>query len=353
MIPTPILIPRHKLTNPSSQGKVEPLSRLCGISTPVIFAAVSVCSLRPLDGHEGGCSQGLPCCVLLGSSKGYRILPFINLWTLLVTLNLVYAVAATSWPTYQILIAGCYASIFFTCLFQFSLTAHFVSAWLGSLFRKVHLFQDKIAVFNIPALEIDIDVDGLMVIRGLTISFLELTIVAHGIEVGIKLSDDMEPAIQTEECTVAFFRKIEIEDVYGNLKWGEFEMTFHKLAENALAAWRRRNGSRSGSASSSDAQYRRVATSKVNMTNERTGGSAMQNSSAKSSFESLTRLSFGDELARKEYEETLQWIQETSAVRQCGEYVKLIAQNCRMDEKVVDGIDEKEMASRNLFAASG
>lgn len=152
----------------------------------------------------------------------------------------------------------------------------------------------------------------------------------------------MELAIQTEECIVAFFRKIETGDVYGNLKWGEFEMTFHKLAENALAA----NGD---AVTARDPAQLRAPTlnigasqpPKVNMTNERTGGNAMPNSSAKSSFESLTRLSFGDELARKEYEETLQWIQKTSAVRQCGEF-KRIAQNCRMDEKVVDDIDEKE-----------
>ena len=96
-------------------------------------------------------------------------------------------------------------------------------------FRKVHFFHDKTAFFNIPALEIDTDVDGLMVIGGFPISSSEftITIVAHGMELGIKLSDDMELAIRTEECTIAFFRKIETGDMCGNLKWAEFEMTFH------------------------------------------------------------------------------------------------------------------------------
>jgi hypothetical protein len=47
-----------------------------------------------------------------------------------------------------------------------------------------HLIRDKLALFNLPALEIDTDVDGLLVIRGITISFSTLTLIAHGIELG-------------------------------------------------------------------------------------------------------------------------------------------------------------------------
>jgi hypothetical protein len=203
-------------------------------------------------------------------------------------------------------------------------------------FRKVHHFHEKRAFFNIPALDIDTDVDGLMVIGGLTISSSELTItiVAHGIELGIKLSDDMELAIRAEECTIAFFGKIEIGDMYGNLKWAEFETTFHQLAKNTLAT----DGD---AAMTPDPPQLRATT--LNMASEMMGGDAMKDSSAKSSFEYLTRLSFADELTGKEYEETLAWIQETSAIHQSGEYVKRVAQNSRTGGKVVDGIDEKEL----------
>lgn len=47
-----------------------------------------------------------------------------------------------------------------------------------------HLIRDKLALFNLPALEIDTDVDGLFVIRGMTISFSTLTLTVHGIELG-------------------------------------------------------------------------------------------------------------------------------------------------------------------------
>jgi hypothetical protein len=95
--------------------------------------------------------------------------------------------------------------------------------------KQLHFIDDKIAFFDIPALEIDTDVDGLMVLRGITFSLSTLSFVVHGVEVGIKLSDDMELAIQTERVTVALFRSIDIGDCFANLKGGEFEMTFGSL----------------------------------------------------------------------------------------------------------------------------
>ena len=56
------------------------------------------------------------------------------------------------------------------------------------------------ALFTLPALEIDQDVDGLLVIRGITISLSSLTIVAHGIELGMKLADDIELAMYADEA---------------------------------------------------------------------------------------------------------------------------------------------------------
>lgn len=55
-----------------------------------------------------------------------------------------------------------------------------------------HFVKDKIALFNLPALEIDTEVDGLMVIRGVTLSLSSLTLVAHGVEVGKWTSEPLE-----------------------------------------------------------------------------------------------------------------------------------------------------------------
>lgn len=178
--------------------------------------------------------SGAPLLVytlLLGESNGYRVLPYIPLWTLFTTLNLVYAVAATSWLLYWVFAAFCYPAILLACLFQFDAVAKRARRAFRTLLRDLQFINDKIAFFNLPALEIDTDVDGLLVIRGITFSLSTLTVIAHGVEVGIKLSDDMELAIQTEKVTVSLLRKIEVEDVYANVKGGEFEMTFGSLAK--------------------------------------------------------------------------------------------------------------------------
>ncbi|KAH6680499.1 hypothetical protein B0J14DRAFT_266846 [Halenospora varia] len=168
--------------------------------------------------------------VLLGEAKGYRVLPKIHLWPLFTTLNLLYAISSTSWLLYWVFTALCYPATFLVCLFQFGIVGRFVRNKLRTLLKVLQFIDDKIAFFNIPALEFDTEVDGLMVLRGITFSLSSLSFVVHGIEVGIKLGDNMELAIQTEKVTVKLFRKIEIGDCFANLKGGEYEMTFGRVA---------------------------------------------------------------------------------------------------------------------------
>ncbi|KAF2503357.1 hypothetical protein BU16DRAFT_38121 [Lophium mytilinum] len=203
--------------------------------TPNTFLASTVLGAALLSWPLRWIVSGAPLLVytiLLGASKEYRILPYIPLWTLFTTLNLVYAVAATSWLLYWVFAAFCYPTILLACLFQFDAAAKRARWAFRTLLRDLHFINDKIAFFNLPALEIDTDVDGLLVVRGFTFSLSSLTVVAHGIEVGIKLSDDMELAIQTEKVTISLLRKIEIDDVYANVKGGEFEMTFGTLQKD-------------------------------------------------------------------------------------------------------------------------
>ena len=112
------------------------------------------------------------------------------------------------------------------------------------------LTAGRIALFNLPALEIDTDVDGLFVIRGVTFSLSSFTLVAHGIELGksavearmqytnsalagLKLTNDIELAMYVDEVVVRLFRSIDIGDVYANVKGGKFEMTLGDLDEAA------------------------------------------------------------------------------------------------------------------------
>ena len=84
---------------------------------------------------------------------------------------------------------------------------------LRSLIRELRFVNDKVAVLDIPALEIDTSMDGLVVARGSTVLLSSLTLVAHGIEVGIKFSGDMEFAIQVDQIEIQLFRRINISGV--------------------------------------------------------------------------------------------------------------------------------------------
>jgi hypothetical protein len=132
---------------------------------------------------SGAAMQSL--LVLYGHSYGSRVLPDIPLWTILTSFNLLYALCSTSWLLYGVFTMCCYPTLMLTCLLQFDFAAKTARKYLRLLLKQLHFTRDKIALFNLPALEIDTDVDGLFVIRGVTISLSTLTIVAHGIELGM------------------------------------------------------------------------------------------------------------------------------------------------------------------------
>lgn len=188
---------------PTKLSSGEHLGRLTTAHLFAVFALTSVALFEwPLRWLLSGAPL-LTYSILLGATNGHRILPVFSTWTLLTTLNLVYAVSATSWLLYWFFVAGCYPMLFISCIFQFDVVADFVRRRLRAVLRGIQFTNDKVAFFDLPALEIDTDVDGLLVIRGLTVSLSSLTVIAHGVEVGIKLSDDLEIAIQVEQVKVS------------------------------------------------------------------------------------------------------------------------------------------------------
>lgn len=275
----------------------------------------------------------------IGEARDRRVLRAIHLWPILSTLNLTYAVCSTSWLLYWVFTTLCYIHIFFVCLFQFETASNMARRMLRRLLRELHFIDDKIAFFNIPALEIDTDVDGLMVLRGITFSLSTLSFVVHGVEVGIKLSDDMELAIQTEEVRVKLFRSIEIGDCFANLKGGEQEMTFKKLEAKSKdadgdavfiedtpllrAASKLSDHQRSIISESTESLLSPNALpaspkrpSMVKMTSRMTDGRPPEDGSAKDSYQSMKKLSLDNNLAGEKYQDILQHIQSTNAIQE-------------------------------------
>lgn len=304
---SPARKPATRKNEPKTYGDIGriPLLLLCGTILLLAFKFS-----WPIRWILSG-SAILSACLILGDYHQTRILAFTPLWTQLALLNLTYSACATSWLFWWIFALICYPIIFIACLFQFDMTATFVRQRLGRLLRQLHFINDKIALFNIPALEIDTNVDGLFVIRGVTLSLSHLTIVAHGVEVGIKLSEDVELSIQVDEVAVRLFRSILVSDVYANLKGGEFEMTFGKLA-------RRSTGD---SLVVSDTPLLEAAAVRGNTTrpdlarlrSRLTNGAVPQDVSAKAGLDAMTQIS-GDDTYQK-YRAALAYIEKTSAIQ--------------------------------------
>jgi hypothetical protein len=305
-------------------------SRRSGISYPLLFSSVTVLLVAlfkwPLRWFISG-APILQFTVLLGGAHGNRILPDFHLWPLFTTLNLVYAICSTSWLLYWVFAAVCYPALFLTCLFQFAFASDFARRSLRRLLKELHFIDDKIAFFEIPALEIDTEVDGLLVVRGITFSISTLSFVVHAVEVGIKLSDDMELAIQTERVEVRLFRGIWIGDCYSNVKGGRYEMTFADLEEKTKdidgdqvfveGTALLKAASRGPSVHQSPVES--IDERTMNMTDKMTNGKAPVDSSTDAGLKDMKKISPDNEKASGRYSQMLEHIKETSDIHQARE----------------------------------
>ncbi|KAK5124085.1 hypothetical protein LTR08_006101 [Meristemomyces frigidus] len=317
---TPSRIPRRPVGhNPNNNNEVDlpDAPNPATLTTPLIATCALIAAVATLQWTRrwllSGCAiESL--LILFGASLGSRIFHTIPLWTLLAFLNLAYAVSATSWLLYGFFAAACYPSILLTCLFQFAFAADFARKSSRRALRQLQFTRDKIALFNLPALEIDTDVNGLFVVRGVTISLSSLSIEAHGIELGLKLADEIELSMHADQVTIALFRHIKIGDVYGNIKGGKPEMTFGDLAEDS-------SDTPDEGVFLNDTPLLRAATAgskgfqdRPKLRESLTGVTWMKDSSAKAGMDAVTTVSPDDRLAEKQYLDVRMLMSPTIAI---------------------------------------
>lgn len=118
--------------------------------------------------------------LLTGSEDQYSVPRAASL----VLLNATYFLASTSWLFHWAFAAVCWPLIVITCIVQYAAVSSFTRGRLRSWLKLAHFYRDKVAFFHLPSLVIDNRLDGLVTIRGLTFSVLDLSIQLHGIEVG-------------------------------------------------------------------------------------------------------------------------------------------------------------------------
>lgn len=299
-------------------------------SAPYLFAIGAMIHVALFNWPMKWLISGAPVLtfvLLLGTRNKSRVLSIIPLWTLIATINLAYSICATSWLLYDVYTILCYPAIFIVCLFQFEPVGYWVRRGLRVLLKNLQFIDDKIAFFDLPALEIDTDVGGLMVVRGITISLSTLTIVAHGIEVGMKLSPDLELAIQCEEVVVPLFRRINIGDIFANIKGGELEMTFGHLKDRTSDDDGNQGAHLMIESNTPllQAAARTGDTSRppmVKMTSRMTNGTLMTDSSALSSIGNVRGIFPEQSDAGAQYNSTLNWIRTTNNIAVCREAIR-------------------------------
>jgi hypothetical protein len=284
--------------------------------------------------------------VLLGEAYGHRILPFVPVWTIFATVNLVYVVSSTSWLLYWVFAAGCWPTIVVASLFQFDAPGALARKMLRRTFlRDLHFINDQVAFFDLPALEIDTEVKGLFVVRGVTLSLSTMTLVAHGVEAGIKLSDDIELAIQTDKVVVPLFREIHVDDVYANVKGGDWEVTFGNVAYGKPEPT-----SDDDTFVASDTAILRAASASLDGTYPRRVSMVRQLTAEKqpddaedagSAFANVKKVSPGEKDANKKYKELVKNIHDTSVITNAKRVIREAVQDEERETKLdLDNMDD-------------
>ncbi|KAI1270255.1 hypothetical protein F5Y18DRAFT_8320 [Xylariaceae sp. FL1019] len=355
MAPNPIIIPRKPVARPvpGDQG-----ARRTTASHSTTFALTSVLAVLIATTHwarrwvfSGAAIESLLVLYANGHPTIGRILPAAPLWSLLSALNLAYVVCSTSWLLYGGFTAVCWLLIALTSLAQFPVAGHLCRQVLRKTLGQDYFVRGTLALFNLPALEIDTEVDGLFVIRGVTISFSSLTIIAHGVEVGIKLTGDIELALCVDEVTVRLFRDIEIGDVFANVKGGEFEMTFGDMEDDPEDVNISVNNEFFGTT-----PLLRAASAGLGGFKDRpklreslTRGSFIKDSSIQDGYGSVTQLSPEDEVADQEYRQRMTEIRTSSPIYQSRQHARRRAKQDKDfeldDEKALRAAVSQELHS--------
>lgn len=205
----------------TSLTRRDPFHGLFGIQIQYYFIAMSVLCLPLYGWASRWWLSGTPFLifVLLSGKIGALATSPKLLALSIININIGYALCSTSWLFYDLFLISCYPIASVLAILSSRRLQRQCRKLLRLLLRNFHFYEDKLAFFEIPALDIDDgDVPVLLVIRGFTFTLSTMTLVVHGVEVGVKLNDDLEIAIQTDRFTWKIMRDISIGDIYASLK---------------------------------------------------------------------------------------------------------------------------------------
>lgn len=309
-------------------------------SQALSIALVAIITLFQPSARWSVSGAPLLMCLLIAAGE-QRMLASVPLWALVALIHSAYTIVAPSWILRSAFTAACWPTSFVISLYQFPVVSGFVRRHLRKALLRLQFTADMIALFDLPALEIDQDVDGLLVIRGITVSLSSLTITVHGVEVGIKLTNDLELALATDQVVIKFFRNIEVDHIYGNVKGGEREMDFYSAKARGDAQ------SEDQPFFNKDTEMLSAARSSLDLVEDEDEKSLWrdedvtpQPESVPKAFEKLNPLNLDDGDGAQKYQSTLQDIEETSVISKCRRIAK---RKQKMEQSNLESDDEKGM----------
>lgn len=199
----------------------DPFHGLYGVRMPYYFLIMALLALPLYTWPWRWWHSGAPLlsmALLSGRLGRLSKSPSLLILSLFIV-NFAYVLFSTSWLFYDFYVIVCYPTALFLAIISSRRSQRAVRRFLRVILGKFHFYEDKLAFFDLPALNIDDgEVPCLLVVRGFTFKASTMNLEVHGIEVGVKINDDIEIAIQTDRFTWEIMRRITIGDIYAQVK---------------------------------------------------------------------------------------------------------------------------------------
>ncbi|KAK6354011.1 hypothetical protein TWF730_008431 [Orbilia blumenaviensis] len=207
----------------NTKAEPDPIRNFFGLSTPAFSLAFSLYTILAFpEWSLRWWISGTPLlCFLILYGASISELPNTNPTQRLpyvFGILFIYLIISTSWLANAILTVLTWPFVALLAATNFPFLQAIVRRSMRRLGRDMHYFQNKIACFDLPALEIDVRANGMMVIEGMTFTLSTLTLEAHSIEVALKIDEGLEICFRTEKAIARLGRCVEIGDVYVTLK---------------------------------------------------------------------------------------------------------------------------------------
>lgn len=179
----PMRRPRLEEQSPLLESKALPVR----FAAATLSTAVTLGLVWKFEWAWNWCYSGaavLSQFLIYDQARQNRSFPSTRPWMTLVTFNLIYAITSTSWLQFYAFTAICWTAVLFTFVTVAPGASSVTRTIFRPLFSQAHLAKDVIAGFDLPALYLDIGLEGMLTVRGWTFSLSTMSLELHGVEAG-------------------------------------------------------------------------------------------------------------------------------------------------------------------------